>query len=127
MPINSEYLEFMGEVEAGIRGRHAYVFENLEYGLPTDDGEDVSMSGEIDFLGYDNDGTLTIYEMKSSRKPKPRVKGLNQLWRARRFFQKYGLKIDKEEKEISRIVLVLEMYGPDKKGKLGRERIEIED
>ena len=126
MPLTSEYYKFAEEREREIRELHDYVFVNMEY-FSGNDGQEKVM-GETDFMGYDeDDGILTIYEFKSSRKTHRRRKGVTQLRRAKKNYSKEGLKINRQEKKINKIVTVLEMYGPDDCGKKGRERIELEE
>lgn len=126
MPLTSEYNKFAEEREREIRELHDYVFVNLEYSIGNTGKEEVI--GETDFMGYDDDeGILTIYEFKSSRKTQRRKKGVTQLRRAKKYYSKQGLTINRQVKKINKIVTVLEMYGPDDYGKLGRERVELEE
>lgn len=126
MPLTSEYNKFAEEREREIRELHDYVFVNMEYSIGKDGEEKVI--GETDFMGYDEDnGVLTIYEFKSSRKSLRRKKGVTQLRKAKKYYSKHGLTINRQVKKINKIVTVLEMYGPDDYDKHGRERIELEE
>ena len=125
MAITSEYLTYAEEREEEIRDCHDYFFKNLEYSI-LEEGER-KIIGEIDIMGYDEDGTLTIYEFKSSRYGVQKSKGRKQLKRARDYYEEYDLEIDGEEKDVKNIVLVLEMFGPDNNRNIGTERTFVEN
>ncbi len=144
MPLTSEYYAFAEEREQEIRALHDYVFVNVEYHIPQKGkkkGKEWKMGGETDYIGYDDDGTLTLYEFKASRKKNKKNQGMDQLRRAKKhysgngfkilrkskgYYSKSGLAFDKDS-EIKKVVMVLEMYGPDNYDRNGREKLEIEE